>query len=144
MDLLGMYPTFYVPGIGTAWVMGIIGVIHVVASHTSVGAAFLFALIETKAGWRFREGRFAGWEVGAGVTVVAARELTLPNTMRVPGQALWDAQASYALPRLTLSLSLSIQNLLNKQSFEPYQYLGGAYVVPTVPRSAYATLRLHF
>lgn len=49
MDLLGMYPTFYVPGIGTAWVMGIIGVVHVVASHTSVGASFLFALIETRA-----------------------------------------------------------------------------------------------
>jgi len=47
--MLGMYPTFYVPWIGTAWVMGIIGVIHVVASHTSVGAAFLFALLETKA-----------------------------------------------------------------------------------------------
>lgn len=49
MDMLGMYPTFYVPAIGTAWVMGIIGVIHVVASHTSVGASFLFALLETKA-----------------------------------------------------------------------------------------------
>jgi hypothetical protein len=49
MDILGMYPTFYVPAIGTAWVMGIIGVIHVVASHTSVGASFLFALLETKA-----------------------------------------------------------------------------------------------
>jgi hypothetical protein len=47
MDMLGMYPTFYVPQIGTAWVMGIIGVIHVVASHTSVGASFLFALLET-------------------------------------------------------------------------------------------------
>ena len=54
MDMLGMYPTFYVPYIGSAWVMGIIGVIHVVASHTSVGAAFLFALLETKA---YRENR---------------------------------------------------------------------------------------
>jgi hypothetical protein len=25
MDIIGMYPTFYVPYIGTAWVMGIIG-----------------------------------------------------------------------------------------------------------------------
>ena len=47
--MLGMYPTFYIPGIGTAWVMGIIGVVHVVASHTSVGASFLFALLETHA-----------------------------------------------------------------------------------------------
>jgi mono/diheme cytochrome c family protein len=49
MDMLGLYPTFYVPQVGTAWVMGIIGVIHVVASHTSVGAAFLFAMLETVA-----------------------------------------------------------------------------------------------
>jgi hypothetical protein len=49
MEIIGMYPTYYVPYIGTAWVMGLIGVIHVVASHTSVGAAFLFALLETKA-----------------------------------------------------------------------------------------------
>jgi len=54
MDLLGMYPTFYMPQIGSAWVMGIIGVIHVVASHTSVGASWLFALLETKA---YREDR---------------------------------------------------------------------------------------
>lgn len=49
MDMLGLYPTFYVPQIGSAWVMGIIGVIHVVASHTSVGAALLFAILETVA-----------------------------------------------------------------------------------------------
>ncbi len=48
MDMIGMYPSFYIPSIGTAWVMGIIGVVHVVASHTSVGASFLFALLETK------------------------------------------------------------------------------------------------
>jgi hypothetical protein len=49
MNILGLYPTFYVPWIGTAWVMGIIGVTHVVASHTSVGASFLFAFFETVA-----------------------------------------------------------------------------------------------
>ncbi|SDI92600.1 hypothetical protein SAMN04487926_12767 [Paraburkholderia steynii] len=47
--MLGMYPTFYFPGIGAAWVMGIIGVIHVVASHASVGVSFLFALPEMRA-----------------------------------------------------------------------------------------------
>jgi hypothetical protein len=49
MEIIGMYPTFYVPYIGTAWIMGIIGVIHVLASHTSVGASFLFTILETKA-----------------------------------------------------------------------------------------------
>ncbi|MCS6995465.1 MAG: cytochrome c [Casimicrobiaceae bacterium] len=51
MEWLGLYPQFYVPEIGTAWMMGIIATIHVVASHTSVGASFLFALLATKA-WR--------------------------------------------------------------------------------------------
>ncbi len=47
--LIGLYPSWYVPDIGTAWVMGIIGTIHVLASNTSVGAAILFALLETRA-----------------------------------------------------------------------------------------------
>lgn len=47
--MLGLYPAWYVPDIGTAWVMGIIGTIHVLASNTSVGAAILFALLETRA-----------------------------------------------------------------------------------------------
>lgn len=48
-ELIGLYPSWYVPDIGTAWVMGIIGVIHVLASNTSVGAAILFALLESRA-----------------------------------------------------------------------------------------------
>ncbi|WP_178862669.1 cytochrome c [Thiomicrorhabdus cannonii] len=48
-EILGLYPSWYVPTIGSAWVMGIIGTIHVLASHTSVGASWLFALLETKA-----------------------------------------------------------------------------------------------
>lgn len=47
--MIGLYPSWYVPDIGTAWVMGIIGTIHVLASNTSVGAAILFALLETRA-----------------------------------------------------------------------------------------------
>jgi mono/diheme cytochrome c family protein len=60
MNMIGAYPTFYVPYIGSAWVMGIIGVIHVVASHTSVGAAFLFAILETKA-YRDKEPELLGF-----------------------------------------------------------------------------------
>lgn len=49
MDLLGFYPLFYVPNIGSAWLMGITGAIHIMASHTSVGAALLFAFLAHKA-----------------------------------------------------------------------------------------------
>jgi cytochrome bd-type quinol oxidase subunit 1 len=49
MDLLGFYPLFYVPNIGSAWLMGLTGAIHIMASHTSVGAALLFAFLAHKA-----------------------------------------------------------------------------------------------
>ena len=47
-ELLGIYPSWYVPQIGTAWVMGIIGTIHVLASNTSVGVTELLAMLESR------------------------------------------------------------------------------------------------
>ena len=49
MDMLGMYPTWYDPTLGSGWVLGVIAVIHVLASHTSVGAALVFAWLATVA-----------------------------------------------------------------------------------------------
>jgi len=49
MEMLGMYPTWYEPNIGSGWVLGITAVIHVLASHTSVGAALVFAWLATVA-----------------------------------------------------------------------------------------------
>lgn len=49
MEVLGLYPLFYFPQYGTAWLMGITGTIHILASHTSVGAAMLFAFLAHKA-----------------------------------------------------------------------------------------------
>lgn len=47
--MVGLYPLFYFPQIGSAWLMGITGTIHILASHTSVGAAILFAFLAHKA-----------------------------------------------------------------------------------------------
>ena len=47
MEMLGMYPTWYDPSLGSGWVLGVIAVIHVLASHTSVGAALVFAWLAT-------------------------------------------------------------------------------------------------
>lgn len=49
MEMLGMYPTWYDPTLGSGWVLGVIAVIHVLASHTSVGAALVFAWLATVA-----------------------------------------------------------------------------------------------
>ena len=50
-----------------------------------------------------------------------------------------DAQASYDFG--PAQLSVSIVNLFDEDGFEPYQYFGGTYVVPTQARSAFVTLR---
>lgn len=49
MHYIGLYPLFYFPDIGSAWIMGITGTIHILASHTSVGAALLFVFLAQKA-----------------------------------------------------------------------------------------------
>ncbi len=49
MDQIGLFPLFYFPEFGSAWLMGITGTIHILASHTSVGAALLFAFLAHKA-----------------------------------------------------------------------------------------------
>ena len=81
-------------------------------------------------------------ELGAGVTVTSSRELTLPNTTQVAGNALFDLQADWRLAEL--SLGLSVQNLTDRDSFEPYQYFGGQYVIPVQPRSVTLRLRTAF
>ncbi|WP_197039118.1 c-type cytochrome [Guyparkeria halophila] len=45
MDLIGLFPTWYEPAIGSGWVIGLIATIHVLFSHTAVGAAILFAVL---------------------------------------------------------------------------------------------------
>ena len=49
MDVLGFYPMWYVPTVGSAFTIAIIATIHVMASHTSVGASILLAYLATKA-----------------------------------------------------------------------------------------------
>jgi hypothetical protein len=54
MDLISLYPTWYEPAVGSGWVVALIATFHVLASHTSVGAALLFAYLSHKA---YREDR---------------------------------------------------------------------------------------
>ena len=49
MELIGLYPTWYEPSLGSGWVVGLIATIHVLFSHTSVGAAIFFAFLATLA-----------------------------------------------------------------------------------------------
>ncbi|MFN4004749.1 MAG: cytochrome c [Hylemonella sp.] len=45
MDLIGLYPTWFEPGLGSGWIVGVIATVHVLFSHTSVGAAIFFAFL---------------------------------------------------------------------------------------------------
>ena len=92
--------------------------------------------------YRFIGGRLDGFSIGAGVTAVSRRQLTLPNSASVGGMALVDAQISKQIG--PIRIGLSAVNLLGGDAFEPYQYLGGAYVIPTQPRSAFATIGYQF
>jgi iron complex outermembrane receptor protein len=91
--------------------------------------------------YRFQNA-WRGLELGGGLTAVSSRELTLPNTARVDGSVLLDAQASYDFGWATLSVS--IVNLTDADDYAPYQYLARAVVVPLQPRSAFVTVRKTF
>lgn len=70
--------------------------------------------------YRVLHGPAKGLAVGAGISAFTSRELTLPNTIAVPGYAAVDAQASYDIGRFTLGAS--VVNLGNRHAFDPYSW----------------------
>lgn len=92
--------------------------------------------------YRVRAGVAQGLSFGAGISAVSARELTLPNSVTVPGHALADAQAAYEVGRTTLSLS--VLNLAGRKVFDTYQYFAFPVVMPVQPRAAYVNLKVRF
>ena len=49
MEYVGLYPMWYEPGLGSGWIVGLIATVHVLFSHTAVGAALFFAYLATVA-----------------------------------------------------------------------------------------------
>lgn len=49
MEMLGLYPTWLEPMLGSGWIVAVIATIHVLASHTAVGAALVFAYLSVMA-----------------------------------------------------------------------------------------------
>ncbi len=92
--------------------------------------------------YRVLGGWAEGLSFGAGVTAYSARQLTLPNTVAVPGTALVDAQAAYDFGRYTVQLAAV--NLTNRRTYDAYEYLGFPVVIPTQPLSVYATVKARF
>jgi iron complex outermembrane receptor protein len=90
--------------------------------------------------YRVQNGPMKGLAFGAGVTAFTKREITLPNTVSVPGYAAVDAQASYEFGRYTVQGSAV--NLTERKTFDPYQYFGFPVVMPNQPVSAFVTLKI--
>lgn len=89
--------------------------------------------------YRVLNGPAHGLSFGAGMAAFSAREVTLPNTVSVPGYALFDAQADYSFGRYMIGLSAV--NLANRHVYAPYEYLSFPVVMPIQPRSLYLTLK---
>ena len=89
--------------------------------------------------YRVQDGAARGLSFGAGISAFSERQLTLPNSVAVPGHALIDAQASYKTGRTTLSLSAL--NLANRKVFDTYQYFAFPVVIPVQPRSVYFSIQ---
>lgn len=92
--------------------------------------------------YRLLNGPAKGLSFGIGITAFGSRELTLPNTIAVPGYAAVDAQAAYDIGRFTLGLS--VVNLTGRRAWDPYSYMGYPVVAPNQPRSAYVTFKVGF
>ncbi|CDG38096.1 TonB-dependent siderophore receptor, putative [Asaia bogorensis] len=90
--------------------------------------------------YRLLHGWAKGLSFGAGMTAYTSRQLTLPNTIAVPGYAVFDAQAAYSFDRYTLGIS--IVNLGNRKAWDPYSYMGNPVIAPLQPLSAYVTLKV--
>jgi len=90
--------------------------------------------------YRIQNGPAKGLSFGAGITAFTKREITLPNTVSVPGYAAVDAQASYDFKRFTLEGSAV--NLTARKTFDAYEYFGFPVVMPNQPVSAFATLKI--
>lgn len=92
--------------------------------------------------YRVLNGSAKGLAFGAGITALSARQLTLPNTVKVPGYSSIDAQVSYDFGQFTIQAT--VVNFGGKRTFDTYQYFSSALAMPVQPRSAFVTLSTKF
>ena len=83
-----------------------------------------------------------GLGLGLGLTYHSRLPGDAANNYYTQAATVWDAQASYRIARMTLGLS--IQNLTDKQYYEPSIYFGGGQVMPVPGRRVTATARIDF
>ncbi|MFA7586249.1 TonB-dependent receptor [Sphingopyxis granuli] len=92
--------------------------------------------------YRFTEGALNGLGLGLGMTAASGSHVTLPNSVKTKGYAVFDAQASYETGPFRIGVSVS--NIFDRTYFTPYQYLGQPVVRPGTPRAAFVTLGVSY
>lgn len=75
--------------------------------------------------YRFTDETLRGFGIGTGVYVSSGAYLSGQNRYQTPGYYTFDAAVGYESG--PFKLGLSVKNLSNEVSFQPFQYFGGGY-----------------
>ncbi len=87
-------------------------------------------------------GALSGLALQVGAVYRDNQEITLPNTFSVDDYTIYDAQLSYEWRDVVVRLA--VNNLTDKQYFNPHGFLGLPVVEPGGERSAFVTVEARF
>ena len=87
-------------------------------------------------------GPLAGWGGGLGVSYHGRVAGDSANSYFTPAASVWDGQLSYKSGGARYGLG--VNNLLNKQYYQPSAYFSGGQVTPAAPRTVKASAQFNF
>ena len=89
-----------------------------------------------------RSGDLAGLGFGLGTTYQSELPGNTTNTFFTPASTVWDAQIAYSVKKM--QVALAIRNLTDREYWIPSTYFGGGQVIPALPRTLSASVKLDF
>lgn len=89
-----------------------------------------------------RSGDLAGLGFGLGTTYQSELPGNTTNTFFTPASTVWDAQIAYSIKKM--QIALAIRNLTDREYWIPSTYFGGGQVIPALPRTVSASVKLDF
>lgn len=98
--------------------------------------------IRLAARYDIRQGDWAGWGAGLGLTRHSKLPGNAANTFFTPATTVFDGQVSYRTK--DARYSLAIGNLTDKKYFVPAAYFGGGHVIPALPRTVSLSAQFNF
>ncbi len=98
--------------------------------------------IRLAARYDIRQGDWAGWGAGLGLTRHSQLPGNAANAFFTPAATVFDGQVSYRTK--DARYALSIGNLTDKKYFIPAAYFSGGQVIPALPRTVSASAQFNF